>query len=533
MSLKKPSDLFDKKETFGVFETSEVTPHVIESYNKFVDNFDKVNELSEKVEFLSKELSEKLTRTDLENAMLSQLMILDENFKTIQSQVKGLNKEDLKEFKSTVSNLSQVVDNLVETELPKYKNQLVKSKVFVGEQVQELQGIVEENITEIREEIVEKFDSIAEVIDNNLDYFNNQLQETSSQVKKTTETYNKISKIVENKLVKENEKLEEYSQIIESLTQSFEELSYDLKKELDTTSRLSEEKFEEYKIQFENISTGLEKLVDTRLDSYHKELVNVKAEVVINEQHIKNVDKYIQEHHQELIGLKEEIFSEIEKLPVGNLQENIKRLEKKIDYIKETYSKIEPEVIVKEVISEGLLNDPPETNNSDPLTPLDQNFVTLNQLQEHYRLFLNRIQQQLSTLGGGGETRLKYLDDIVGIATNASAYDGKYLKYNHSLGQFEFADVDISNDSWADGLNGPYTLGSVGIGTSSPTTSLDVVGDVKVSGIVTTSAGQLVNGVPTFIQNTQPTLQQLNGLNKYQWWDTSGGNLTLWIETGS
>jgi hypothetical protein len=28
-------------------------------------------------------------------------------------------------------------------------------------------------------------------------------------------------------------------------------------------------------------------------------------------------------------------------------------------------------------------------------------------------LFINRVQQQLSTLGGGGETRLKYLDDIV------------------------------------------------------------------------------------------------------------------------
>ena len=36
-------------------------------------------------------------------------------------------------------------------------------------------------------------------------YLDNQLQETSSQVKKTTDTYNKLVKIAENKLLKDNE----------------------------------------------------------------------------------------------------------------------------------------------------------------------------------------------------------------------------------------------------------------------------------------------------------------------------------------
>lgn len=482
MALKKPSDLFIKKETSGIFESLEVPSHITENYDKFRNNFDKVNKLSEQVELLSQELSEKLSKSDLENAMLSQLMILDENFKTLQSQVKGLNKQDLKEFKETVSNFSYVINQLVEIELPKCKKQITKNELYVGKQVHHIQETLEANILDIRDEIGGKFDNIAEVVDNNIEYFNHKLEETSFEVKKTAETYNKLSKIVESKVLNENERLEEYFNIIEN-TQKF--------------------------------------------------LVEIKTKFFINEKEFERIDNYLEQNQQDFLNLKEEVFSEIEKLSVGNIQENIKRLEKKIDYIKETYSKIEPELVVKEVIKEGLLNQPPESKNIDPLTPLNQNFVTLDQLQEHYRLFINRIQQQLSTLGGGGETRLQYLDDIVGIATNASAYDGKYLKYNHLLGQFEFADVDISNDSWADGLNGPYTLGSVGIGTSLPTTSLDVVGNVKVSGIVTTSAGQLVNGVPTFIQNTQPTLQQLNGLNKYQWWDTSDGNLTLWIETGN
>lgn len=500
MALKKPSELLNKKETSGVFEKPEVSSHITESYDKFRNNFEKVNELSEKVEVLTQELSEKLTKSDLENAMLSQLMVLDENFKSLQNQVKGLNKQDLAEFKETVSNLSEIVDNLVETELPRYKKQITKNELYVGEQVHQLQEVVETNILGIREEIDEKFDNIADVVDNNIEYFNQKLGETSSQVKKTTETYHNLSKIVENKVSKENERLEEYGEIIESLTQAFEELSYSLKEELNTSSQLTEEKFEEYRNQFESISSGLEKSIDNRLEGYRKQLVDVKAEVAINEQHIKNVDKYLQEYHQDLEELKEEVFSEIEKLPVGNFQENLERLEKKIDFIKETYSKIEPDVVVKEVIKEGLLNEPPSTNNSDPLTPLDQNFVTLDQLQQHYRLFLNRIQQQLSTLGGGGETQLKYLDDIVGIATNASAYDGKFLKYNDTLGKFEFVDI-LGAQSLNDvlGIGNTSALGmSVGV-----VTATSFVGNL--SGNASSASYASVAGISTVSQGLTGT----------------------------
>ena len=56
----------------------------------------------------------------------------------------------------------------------------------------------------------------------------------------------------------------------------------------------------------------------------------------------------------------------------------------------------------------------------------------MRRLQENYQLFVNRVQQQLASFGGGGETKLQYLDDIVGIATNLSAYDGMYLKVDTS-----------------------------------------------------------------------------------------------------
>ena len=362
MALKKPSDLFNKEESSVVFQSSGISSNITETYDRFRDNLDKVNVLSEQIEYLSQQLSGKMTRTDLENAMLSNLMVLDENFKSIRSQVKGLNKEDLKEFKVNISNLTGIVENLVETELPKYKKQITNNEVRISNQ-----------FTDFKEEIGERIEKFYEV-------------------------------------------LNEFNDVVQ--------------------------------------------VIDT----------------------VSNIENYIQEHHQDLVNLREEVFCEIEKLPFGNLQENIQRLEKKIDFIKETYSKIEPEIIVKEVIKEGLLNEPSETKNSDPLTPLDQNFVTLDQLQNHYRLFINRIQQQLSTLGGSGETKLKYLDDIVGIATNASTYNGKFLKYDHSIGKFIFDDV-----AWLSTPAGTYTLSNVGIGTTNITSALTVLGNISVSGVISTS----------------------------------------------
>jgi hypothetical protein len=69
----------------------------------------------------------------------------------------------------------------------------------------------------------------------------------------------------------------------------------------------------------------------------------------------------------------------------------------------------------------GLLAEPSKVKQqSDPLTPLNQNFATLDDLDKHYKLFLSRIQQQLSTLGGGGETNITYMDVPITSVTSSS-----------------------------------------------------------------------------------------------------------------
>ena len=102
---------------------------------------------------------------------------------------------------------------------------------------------------------------------------------------------------------------------------------------------------------------------------------------------------------------------------------------------------------VTNILTEGLLNILPQEKTPDPLTPLNQNFATLDDLQNHYRLFLNRIQQQLSTLGGGGETQLRYLDDVVGVATNPTFYNDKFLQWDSSSNKAEFVNINSGNVS--------------------------------------------------------------------------------------
>jgi len=163
---------------------------------------------------------------------------------------------------------------------------------------------------------------------------------------------------------------------------------------------------------------------ETLLENFEEEQISlIKSTEEINHS-LTRVENYISKSNKELILLRDQVFQEISESTLLNLPE----IKDKISRVLEIY----------EQLQEGLLNEPPETQNEDPLTPLNQNFVTTEDLNKHYTLFINRIQEQLATLGGGGETQLKYLDDIVGIATNASAYDGKFLKYDHSVGKFVF-----------------------------------------------------------------------------------------------
>lgn len=84
----------------------------------------------------------------------------------------------------------------------------------------------------------------------------------------------------------------------------------------------------------------------------------------------------------------------------------------------------------------------------DPLVQ-DKNFVTFKEMNDHYGLFLQRIQQQMSTMGGGGEVNFSRLDDI----NSASVGLNKYLTYDQVTKKFEFDNIGISDGLYLNGDN--------------------------------------------------------------------------------
>ena len=98
---------------------------------------------------------------------------------------------------------------------------------------------------------------------------------------------------------------------------------------------------------------------------------------------------------------------------------------------------------------------------------------------------LDVLKQIVNTQGGGGEVNLRYLDDIVGIATNPSVYDGMVLSYDNSLNKFKFVQqaASIGSTTWTTTAVGLHTLSNVGIATTANSNyKLDVGGDARITG---------------------------------------------------
>jgi len=214
------------------------------------------------------------------------------------------------------------------------------------------------------------------------------------------------------------------------------------------------------------------------LDSLFVEVSNLKKETkkkkIQEEKTVKAFEKWL---YSETPKEQEQI---IESVIEESLDEVLEILEDHKEELKE------PTLIEKSL---GLLAEPSDVKQqNDPLTPLDQKFATLDDLQKHYNLFLNRIQQQLSTLGGGGETRLRYLDDVVGVATNSGAYDDKFLQWNSTTNKSEFVTINSGNISGiSTGYYGNFfdttTQNAVGINTYQPVTinTTDISNQVSIA----------------------------------------------------
>ena len=215
------------------------------------------------------------------------------------------------------------------------------------------------------------------------------------------------------------------------------------------------------------------------------------------EKQIEKIDEQSVKADESILKFFNELKETVDTLPevkyydedISSIKGDISSLKSGLKELNELSSLIKKD---QKILKENyLLNEPPSVKEkaggqTDPLTPLDQKFATLDDLSNHYRLFINRITTQLSTMGGGGAGFIKDLDDVSFDQTTGTnkllIYDGSKWVGIASTALGGGGSVGAGG-TWAVGSAGIHTTKNVGIGATARTDfTLHVGGDGQFTG---------------------------------------------------
>ena len=506
MSLKKPSEYFKKNiitvndsveelqntpeldtfsDAYNVFKRNlskvDVLNNFSETLTNYQTNVEKVNYLSEKIGEIDKDIKNFLTKEDLDKALISQLLFLEECIRDVQEKVKGINHKNLTQVKLDISSLSETVNIFIDEEIPRYEKLVVESETRLTDKCEVLEDELKDTLDNIKDVIDEKYISDFKSLNEEID-----------RIK--TDDIPKYKNLIVDSEIKTDSKIKEFAEVFDNtvndIISKIELVKEDNTEIFDTLNSKVNEVNQIHNLMLDDI----EKSENTR-DELDKKIVDLEVEILKNESHIEKQNKNIEDIHGD-------VKSAIKRLNLEELESKNYKLGKKVKYLEEVFEKFNE----KEILTENIITEPSSTNNNDSLTPLDKNFVTLDQLQNHYKLFINRIQQQLATFGGGGETRLEFLDDV---DRDSAKDNGKFLKYDSSIGKWVGAEVSAGAGSQTLdetlGLGNTSSIGmSVGVTTatklhvdpvgSGVTYNEDLVvqGNARVTGILSIGTSSIV-----------------------------------------
>ena len=457
------------------------------------------------------------------------------SFETLEENLQAINDNQLIDIRESVVNSSKELEALtsntkkqifgIETDVKEFYQKIKETISSYQKGQSEKISELEESIALFETEEVKKYQSLLQETkiqnDEKIQSFEQSLTEKYTTL---TQSVSSLLEQIENKSVQIEEtvenRLEELETTLTSSKNTLEETSNDYKKlikSIEAKGLSDQQKYEKYRGDLSNLSNTIQGLTEnlnhiqsdylTKEDN-QREIKSIQEEIFkkINllENDIAFKENKIKKANQELTETIESITSQIGDLNANDIDKKYSQLSNKISYIEEVFEKFNE----KTVLNEGLLNEPPTVKNTDPLTPLDKNFVTLDQLQEHYRLFINRIQQQLATLGGGGETRLEFLDDV---DRDSAKVNGRFLKYDATSGKWVGAlGGDGGGSQTLDDTLGFGNTSSRGmsVGVITSTTDISVGRNLSVVGITTLGSS---NGIGTVTVGIGETALYVDG----------------------
>ena len=381
-------------------------------------------------------------------------------------------KNAIDSYKETIESLNAKVKVFTETEIPKYNNLLIETKLKSEQEVKELEEEVLSKVNSLSEKIDFVSGDVTEKTAEKIEELQTVIDEYKEEIDSISKTYSNLYKDFKKREISDNEKLEGYSNEIEKYNKRFNFLEETVTEDLREIQSVLINSNETY-------HASLKTEVGKFRNKISDQMEGLQMDLVVNEQHIKKQNENIE-------NVKEEIQEVLKRLQLDTLEEKNKELVEKITYLEETISEINEKKLLTED-NPTLPGDPSTNNSADPLTPLNQKFATLDDLQNHYRTFINRIQQQIATIGGGGAGVIHDLDDVTFDRTTG---DGKLLIYNGSKW------VGIASTAIGGGGDAPSELATDATGTN-----LTLSGNLNVSGDIVydeaTARNWNVSGVAT------------------------------------
>jgi len=408
----------------------------------------------------------------------------------IRDNVSSL-EETLSYLKDTVSNIPEV--RYYEEELETLRSAINETKNSipnVPHWVQETEDVPDfswyVNVRKTFNDIGENFGNVRDSIQSITDKFDLEIEKIQEE-KEVLSFETKIEKqALEEKL---NQTKTEIWEEFKSTSSKIWEYHKEFK---DDDRKLKKQILGEYNSLKQSVNEKLEKINNQSVETDELLLgyFNNLREEISNFPEVKYYDEDIDDVRQEVISVRQNVES---------VESDISNLYKLVDIIKTSQKQLKEEV---QIVNEP--TDKPQSVGAgkDPLTPMDQKFATLEDLSKHYSLFINRIQQQISTIGGGGAGFIKDLDDV---SFDQTVGNNKLLIYDQANSKWVgIASTALGGGSvvgaagtWTTDSVGIHTTKSVGIATTSAKAgiSLYVVGDTEITGNISVAGTITYNDV--------------------------------------
>ena len=398
-----------------------------------------------------------------------ELRLLSEQLIEIRGSIPEV--PEVKDYDAEVEAICEQIDLVREdvTSLPKpkyYDEQLdlLEDKVtYIRQELVNLPEIrhYEDDLKSLREELWEiKTTTIPDFkwIGNTFDVVHENFETLQGNLGNVKDKLDQdLQNLAEDLDTKDFEKRVEIKELKENLGETKDKIYDELK---ETALRIWE-----HRDQFKDDDRKLKKFVLGKFEVLKKNIGEQIQEFNSKNTESQNV---ITESLREYFDTLKEDINNLPK--VRYYDEDIIRLKKDVSKlnddstlnIKELYRIIEDLQESQNELKEGFLAQPPSTDNSDPLTPLDREATSFKQLAAQYRLFTNRVQDQLAALGGGGARVITDLEDVVlGAGANIGIQtEGWTIGWSTARSRFE------PSAGGAVGAAGTWTVDSVGVSTS-------------------------------------------------------------------